>query len=545
MADFGKRAQTTTEYLFLVIGIIVFVVLVYTLLQGNLVSKSTEKTQAGLGDFLKTGERLYFFENFDSGTATRWTEISGNWAVSNKEYVITDSTPSQKSSHAGETAWRNYYADVKIQLINPPNPPSDLAGIAGRVNKISGSRYVCQLVRVNGGEMKVYLYRFLGWTSYDPTGLDSSDPIQIDDKVHTLAIKLVGNDVKCLFDEVEKISITDSTPFKYGMIALEQNAAITHFDNVRVKYQAGPDPSGPNPTPLPTATPTSSPSPSPSPSVTTSPLPSSSPIPSLPEVPMENCSDGTLLLQCSATKPLYCALGLMLEPECTICGCSSGEFMCNPDGTCTPSTLLVSNVTNTTINISLTIINWTTSVPTNGTALIYLPVVLSSTHSNSVTAHSLKFESLTLGETYTYNVTSCNKTACFGSSSYQFQNHLCYDSDGGFNHSLAGTATDIYSANPDFCLDGVRLSEQFCQDNYWTSYSGNVFCDSCSSGACSGAFCYFFEGKYYNITGNFTNYCVDSLPKDIRHTFSCNGTILQESTTEISACDPSESEIPN
>ncbi len=46
-----------------------------------------------------------------------------------------------------------------------------------------------------------------------------------------------------------------------------------------------------------------------------------------------NCSDGTLVGSCSATKPLYCQTNLTLINNCSVCGCGTGTY-CTGNGSC-------------------------------------------------------------------------------------------------------------------------------------------------------------------------------------------------------------------
>ncbi|KKW01415.1 MAG: Cell surface protein [Parcubacteria group bacterium GW2011_GWA2_48_9] len=47
------------------------------------------------------------------------------------------------------------------------------------------------------------------------------------------------------------------------------------------------------------------------------------------------CSDGTFAGVCAATKPQYCQTNLTLANNCSICGCTSGNY-CSGDGSCQP-----------------------------------------------------------------------------------------------------------------------------------------------------------------------------------------------------------------
>ncbi|MFH1442611.1 MAG: hypothetical protein ABIG96_01120, partial [Candidatus Micrarchaeota archaeon] len=135
----NKHAQTTFEYLFLAVGVIIFLVLIYTLLQGGVVGKQTAGIEAGLADFLQIGEYFLFYDNFDSGSEGQWTKLHDSWANENKEYIQPDLTDIEKTSYAGSMGWENYYADSKISFSSlPASAPALLGGISARVNKNTG-----------------------------------------------------------------------------------------------------------------------------------------------------------------------------------------------------------------------------------------------------------------------------------------------------------------------------------------------------------------------------------------------------------------------
>ncbi len=407
MPSSEKRAQTTTEYLFLAVGVIIFVVLVYTLLQGNILGGQSAKTAAGVTEFLKVGEYFLFFDNFDSGADNQWTQAAGAWEVNNNEYAQTDTTDEQKNSFAGSSGWVNYYADAEIQFTSLPAEAGILGGIAGRVNKNTGARYVCAFDLTSAAEPKegrVRLYRFTDWQSY--AILSSSPTFEIDTTAHAIAIQVNGNDIKCFWDAEEILTYNDATPFKFGMLALEQRLTETHFDTVRAKYQEGPTPSGPNPTPIVSPSPTPSPSPFPSPS------PSGLPSPSIIVL---QCSDGTPIRTCSASQPLYCVSLQNLENKCSSCGCPLSEPYCRPDESCSAvASLYIANNQHYGLGYDQAIIAWSTSIYADGVIEYGLDANYGSNQSNvtPLKSHYIKLSSLTPSTLYHYRITSCNATLC-------------------------------------------------------------------------------------------------------------------------------------
>ncbi|MBU1197176.1 hypothetical protein KJ765_01550 [Candidatus Micrarchaeota archaeon] len=83
-----NRGQTATEYLFLIGGAILFVLLIILMLRGSVISSSSHKISADMDRFFNDYARYYlFYESFDSGNAYRWTPDQGTWGIENSEYL--------------------------------------------------------------------------------------------------------------------------------------------------------------------------------------------------------------------------------------------------------------------------------------------------------------------------------------------------------------------------------------------------------------------------------------------------------------------------
>jgi hypothetical protein len=458
MHQLVKRGQTTTEYLFLIVGIIIFVVLIYTLLKGNVVTPQQNRTSDDMVKWLKNTEAVIFFDNFDSGTSEQWTVVTGNWLVENKEYLQKDASASQKGSIAGKNSWVNYFAETKFLIPILPASNGPLGGISGRVNKASGARYSCimELTDFANKKGKIALNRFYTWQG-TPDKLAESAEIVFDNSFHILAIQLNGNTVNCFLDDAQMLSYNDSTPFKYGLLALESSNSEAHFDSVRAKYQDGPNPLGPNPTPTSSATPTPTPTSTPTPSPT--PTPQAFPL---------FCSDAysTQINHCSTTLPEYCDASDPLHPaiinKCNPCGCPIGKPVCNDDGSCsTTAGYFIYNVLTRDIIDESAYVDWNTTTRANSTVHYWetgtiilegqkqinfegssgnifgkekqinfeqaaptLPPEKGSEviveDGNQVTWHSLQLTHLLPGTDYTYYVSSCNATFCNSSAEYAF-----------------------------------------------------------------------------------------------------------------------------
>ncbi len=440
----NKHAQTSLEYLFLAVGVIIFIVLIYLLLNGGIIGKQKTQVEAGLGDFLKIGEYFLFYDNFDSGSSDQWTQRQVSWAVANREYVQNDVADAQKTTMAGSLGWVNYFADVKITFPELPSViGTHMGGLAARVNKNNGRRYVCEMKLTKvapSPEGKLALYRFTDWDYAASFELANSATMPLDTSVHTLGVQVNGNSILCFWDGLLQINFTDPTPFKYGEISLETRESKAIFDIVRVKYQNGPQPIGPDPTAIPT--PTVSPSPTPSPTPSTGPshkICSGASCISVAGAGVDgcstdldcdliilSCSDGTLYNSCSINKPYFCPkLGNPLQLKCSSCGCPAAYPYCNPDQNCSAGiqSIWLFNANATNINFSNATAVWQTNILGNGSVEYGLDAGYGNNSGNSsyMINHSVDLQYLIPDTLYHYKLTSCNATLCNSTSDLTFK----------------------------------------------------------------------------------------------------------------------------
>ncbi|HLC47958.1 MAG TPA: hypothetical protein VJI13_02690 [Candidatus Norongarragalinales archaeon] len=517
LIDRNKRGQTSTEYIFLAGGVIMAVVIIYALLQGNLVGKQTGVVEAGLADFLKVGEYFLFYDNFDSDSANQWTALQDTWAVENKEYAQKDLADFQKSTYAGSMGWVNYFADSKIQFDTiPQSVPAFLGGISGRVNKNTGGRYTCafELTSITEPqEGKVVLKRFTDWQTSET--LEGGLSLPIDTSVHLIAIQLNGNSVLCYFDGILQVNYTDLTPFKYGLISLEQRLSEAHFDMVRVKYQNGPTPIGPNPTAVPVPSPSSSPTPTgtSTPTPTSAPTIEPSPTGEPSEIPL-TCSDGTPFSECALEQPYYCDRGSIVA-DCSECGCPIALPYCDFESlNCTSSpTLQFSDVINYSIGSRSAIINWTTNLDANGSVEYGTDLSYGGEfgHSDYMAAHSVPLSGLIPSTLYHYRIGSCNATLCNETGDFTFETLPEIYLSGIINYSITSTTAIINwttnlpaNGSIKYGVNMWSMTQSRTHSNLLTEHSlpltglsagGNYTYQitSCASGACNTSGLYNFK----------------------------------------------------
>ena len=118
----------------------------------------------------------------------------------------------------------------------------------------------------------------------------------------------------------------------------------------------------------------------------------------------------------------------------------------------------------------------------------------------------------------------------------------CYDSDGGINYEMWGTARDSMSSSTDYCINDIELMENYCS---YDKLAGTIY--SCPTGCVDGACalekteeCYDSDGGadiyvkgtmrgiYNDEKGerydSWSDYCVASSPNDLIE-FSCQDSL--------------------
>lgn len=251
----ARRAQTSAEYLFIIVSVIVFVVLVFMLLRGNLLPQVMAKATKSLGTSLDNSRPYLFYDTFDAG-ANQWTPAGGAWAYKDQAFVQSANDVSFKVAYAGHPDWYNYAFEAQVRA-SPPFS-SWVAGIGARFDPGTMERYACY---ENVGDSSVHLLRFHDAVSA-PEDLDSGVVAAIDSNWHALGLVVSGSEISCFYDGLQVASYPDPAPLVGGIVTLESYNVPVSFDDVKVWPQAGPVPSysyvptpSPTPTPGPSATP--------------------------------------------------------------------------------------------------------------------------------------------------------------------------------------------------------------------------------------------------------------------------------------------------
>ncbi|MFH0971239.1 MAG: family 16 glycoside hydrolase [Candidatus Micrarchaeota archaeon] len=87
----ARRGQTAIEYVMIVGGAILFVVLVVLIIRSGVIARATTDVEQKSGDYLdKYGRPYLFFDDFGSigGTNSKWNNTGGVWLIQNGKLVV-------------------------------------------------------------------------------------------------------------------------------------------------------------------------------------------------------------------------------------------------------------------------------------------------------------------------------------------------------------------------------------------------------------------------------------------------------------------------
>ena len=145
-----------------------------------------------------------FSDDFEDGNSTGWTVVNGTWSVATdgtKVFKRTDTTGTGLS-YAGTSTWANYTVESRIKIYNAG--ATVLTGILARYS--DSSNYY--MFRIHEGLDKVQLYKNKAgsWSLLQQTAM-TIDP----NTWYTLKLVLNGTSLTGYVDDVQKVSVTDST----------------------------------------------------------------------------------------------------------------------------------------------------------------------------------------------------------------------------------------------------------------------------------------------------------------------------------------------
>lgn len=165
---------------------------------------------------ITTSLMTLFSDDFDDGDASGWTTSGGTWSVDTQEYENT----SYGLSHAGDSAWTDYsiQADVKPEM-------STYSCIIGRFQ--DASNFYQLEVNEAGDELGMWKNVGGSWIQIGSYGTTVNA-----NTWYLLKLEMTGSTIKGYLNDVERISVTDTT-FSSGKIAL-RSGNDSRFDDVLV-----------------------------------------------------------------------------------------------------------------------------------------------------------------------------------------------------------------------------------------------------------------------------------------------------------------------
>ncbi len=215
-----RKGQTAIEYLFIVGGAIMFVVLVVIIIRSGVLSSGTRDVEEKSGDYLQVyGKPYLFFDNFDSDSASdqKWDNKTVHvWSAADGYYSV--STAEAGSALAiTRNSFSNFVAEVKFKADNFAG-----TGIRFRTNNAGIGGYVLQFEATQIS---------LSGPSAPPAPIPFSPSANT---LYTFSIEAIGDQITVYRDGTQIFSITDSTysSGRIGIYSLPSDDG--KFDHVRV-----------------------------------------------------------------------------------------------------------------------------------------------------------------------------------------------------------------------------------------------------------------------------------------------------------------------
>ncbi len=221
-----RKAQTGSEYLVLVGGVIFIGILMFLLLRGQLLPQAGNRLQQGSSKYLdEFGKPYLCYDSFDaSGDESRWKTNGGLWRIANGVYQQEAVDPGRSLSTFCDSTLGNYsiQADVKHGV----GIPGSSAGLLARANTAGG--YVCEA----SFNKFLYLRNCPTWTTCALLASGSLGASFDAAKGYTIKFTLKGPSLTC---SIGGSSISATNQIRtVGEVGLTTDSASASFDNVKV-----------------------------------------------------------------------------------------------------------------------------------------------------------------------------------------------------------------------------------------------------------------------------------------------------------------------
>lgn len=233
-----KRAQTAIEYIFILGGAIMFVVIVVLIIRGNIFGTQPNKINQDLGNLTKCliHENLLLYDNFDEGSDANWFNKTPAWYFQNKIYNQTEKPLFGAIGHRitlTRKIMSNFTMLLKVKL------NSGIQTYAGAILRSDPAGYKYYLVIVGtlaGGQSYVGLLRRTGINGHAAITSAQWSPGIYNNETQ-LQIQANGTRIKVLVNNIQRIDFNFLPPTPVyqagsaGLITFSANS-VAEFDDV-------------------------------------------------------------------------------------------------------------------------------------------------------------------------------------------------------------------------------------------------------------------------------------------------------------------------
>lgn len=152
------------------------------------------------------------------GGASRWTAVSGTWAIENGEYSQSDTAAVAHYAVAGRLTWNDYVFQSKIRWLGAAE---GFFGIITRYTNVNNFYHL----RLAAGF--VSLYRWVGGVATQLLVRPWASPVGVP---FTLKMEVQGPMIRCYVDDILLGKVID-TNLRAGMVGFRSHTGHHHFDD--------------------------------------------------------------------------------------------------------------------------------------------------------------------------------------------------------------------------------------------------------------------------------------------------------------------------
>ena len=187
-----------------------------------------------------------FFDDFARSTnadpLAPWAVGVGRWTITNGVLQGTASGDDDYSDLYVGTNWGDYSVEAQIQI--PANAGAWDAGLSGRLNPLTGERYLVNIYPEGSaqGSSIMRVIKFHGWRIWNSTPMVQVNLPGVGANWHTLKVTFRGNRIRVYYDGTQFIDLTDNgfdgvPAYTNGAVSAHMFMAapfIATFDNLMV-----------------------------------------------------------------------------------------------------------------------------------------------------------------------------------------------------------------------------------------------------------------------------------------------------------------------